>query len=161
MSKRGTLERLQAVGLLALVGSKNMRLDRGGNSSTKLLDIFGAAAEVMAASDRMYQFPTQRELDYFRENGIDWGTKDDHHNFGKKRGIPSVCLIDFARRVPPHLQGLKAGQQPQVDDRYEQWWHTADDNRDAMDSDSLAFAGNLVMQAFPSLEAFVMGKKRK
>ena len=30
-----------------------------------------------------------------------------------------------------------------------------------MDSDSLAFAGNLVMQAFPKLEAFVVRKRRK
>ena len=160
MSKSGTLKRLKAFVLLDLVGSKNMKFDKEGYSSKKLLDIFGEAAKAMGESSRMYQFPTEAELAYFRESGIAWGTKDDHHNFGKKRGIPSVCLIDFARRVPPHLQGLQAGQQPQIDNRYEQWWHTADDNRDAMDSDSLAFAGNLVMQALPALDAFATAKRR-
>ena len=72
-----------------------------------------------------------------------------------------MLLIDFARRIPPHLQNLPAGQQPLTDDRYEMWWHTADDNPDAMAADSLAFAGNLVMQAFDDLEAFVLKKKNK
>ena len=73
-------------------------------------------------------------------------------------GIPSVLLIDFSQRIPP--QDLKPGQTPQPKDpRYEQWWHTPDDDLEAMDSDSLAFAGNLVMQALPQLEAFVTKKR--
>jgi len=161
MGKNGTFKRLKAFVLIDLVGSKNMKFDKEGDSSKKLLDIFGKAADEIGEGARMYQFPTEAELAYYSENGIQWGTKDDHHNFGKKRGIPSVCLIDFQYRIPPHLQGVAAGQQARIDPRYEQWWHTPDDNRDAMDPDSLAFAGNLLMQAFPALEAFVTKKKGK
>lgn len=161
MSKNGTLKRLKAFVLLDLIGSKNLKFDKEGDSSQKLLDIFGDAAKAMGEGDRMYAFPTDRELAYYSENRIAWGTKDDHHNFGKKRGIPSALLIDFLRRIPPHLQGLKAGQKALVDPDYQQWWHTADDNLDAMDPDSLAFTGNLVMKALPQLDAFVTKKKGK
>ena len=43
------------------------------------------------------------------------------------------------------------------------WWldheQITDDNLAATDPDSLAFVGNLVMQALPELEAFVTGRK--
>lgn len=156
MGKNGTLKRLKAFVLLDLVGSKNIKFDRDGNSDPRLLDIFGEAAKAIGESDRMYEFPTAQEVAAHEQQGIKWGTTDDHQNFMEKRGIPSCLLIDFARRIP-----AAAGQPANKDSRYEQWWHTPDDNRDAMDSDSLAFAGNLVMQAFPALEAFVTKKKGK
>ncbi len=155
MSKSGTMKRLKAFVLIDLVGSKNIKFDRDGNSDPRLLNLFGTAAEAMGEGSRLYAFPTDDEKAAARQQGINWGTTDDHQSF-IKRGIPSVLLIDFARRIP-----AKAGQPPNIDSRYEQWWHTADDNRDAMDSDSLAFAGNLLMQAFPALEAFVTKKKGK
>jgi glutaminyl-peptide cyclotransferase len=158
MIKTGTKKRLKAFVLLDLIGSKDMKFDRDGNSSKKLLDLFEAAAKEMGAADRLYEFPTRAELDDARRKGYNWGTKDDHMNF---RGVPCVLLIDFARRIPAHLQNLEPGQPAQIDPRYETWWHTQDDNRDAMDSDSLAFAGNLVMQAMPALEDFINKKKRK
>lgn len=158
LSESKTLKRVKAFVLLDLVGSEDMKIDRDGNSDAKLLDLFAAAAEKIGVRDRLYEFPTEYELAAYRQRGLNWGTGDDHQNF-IKYGVPSVLLIDFARRVPPHLQGLKDDQQPVIDDRYEQWWHTPDDDLAAMDDDSLAFAGNLVMAAFPDLEAFVMGHK--
>ena len=150
MSKDGTLKRLKAFVLLDLIGSKNLKIDRDGNSVGELLDIFGTAAKAMGEDDRMFDFPTAAELAQAKQQGIKWGTTDDHLSF-KNYGIPTALLIDFSQRIP--------GQPKNPD--FEQWWHTADDNRDAMDSASLAFAGNLVMQAMPALDAFVTKKKGK
>ena len=66
--------------------------------------------------------------------------------------MPSVLLIDFERRIPGRPQ-----VNPTTD--YQQWWHTSEDNLDAMDPDALAFTGNLLLQALPELEAFVLGRK--
>jgi hypothetical protein len=63
-----------------------------------------------------------------------------------------VLLIDFERRIPGTPQ-----KSPSTS--FQQWWHTPDDNRDAMDPAALAFAGNLVLQALPELEAFVLARK--
>jgi Zn-dependent M28 family amino/carboxypeptidase len=140
LSESKQLARIKAFVLLDLIGSKNWKIDRDGNA------------------DRLYQFPSQNDLDYYKQRGVPWGITDDHKTFAGY-GVPSVLLIDFSRRIPPHLQGLKAGDQPQVDPRYEQWWHTADDDLAATDADALAFAGNLVLQALPDLETFVHGRK--
>ena len=159
LKEKKLASRVKAFVLLDLVGSKNMKFDEDGNSATALLKLFGEAAEELGAKDRMYEFPTDAEIAEYSRRGLNWGTTDDHLVF-KNRGIPSVLLIDFSQRIPP--QDLKPGQTPPPKDpRFEQWWHTPDDNLDAMDSDSLAFAGNLVMQAFPKLEAFVVRKRRK
>lgn len=155
LKKNGLSKRLKAFVLLDLIGSKNMKLDRDGNSSRKLLDLFGEAAKEMGQPERLYEFPTDAEIAEYTRRGQKWGTTDDHLVF-KNRGIPSVLLIDFSQRIGPSHLNLKPGQSaPPQDPRYEQWWHTPDDDLDAMDADSLAFAGNLVMQAFPRLEAFV------
>ena len=157
LKREGLTRRLKAFVLIDLVGSKNMKFDEDGNSATSLIQIFGAAAEELGESARMYEFPTDREKEEYKRRGLKWGTTDDHLVF-KNRGIPSVLLIDFSQRIPP--QDLKPGQTPPPKDpRYEQWWHTPDDDLAAMDPDSLAFAGNLVLQALPRLEAFVAKKK--
>ena len=157
LKQQGMTKRLKAFVLLDLVGSKNLKFDEDGNSATELLKLFGDAAKEMGEGARMYEFPTEQEIAYYREKGLNWGITDDHLVF-KNRGIPSVLLIDFSQRIPP--QDLKPGQTaPPKDPRFEQWWHTPDDNLDATDADSLAFAGNLVMQAMPRLEAFVTKKK--
>ena len=69
--------------------------------------------------------------------------------------MTSLLLIDFANRMPAQ-PGKRANKHPD----YEQWWHTPDDNLDAMDPAALAFAGNLVMQALPALDEFAHGKKK-
>ena len=158
LASTGTLKRVKAFVLLDLIGSKAMKIDRDGNSDAKLLDLFAKAAEKIGAKDRLYEFPTDLELAECRRRGANWGTTDDHQNF-TAFGVPSVLLIDFARRIPPHLQPLQEGQQAIVDSRYEQWWHTPDDTTDAMDSDSLALAGDLVIAALPDLDAYVGGHK--
>ena len=148
LSKEKLLSRVKAFVLIDLVGSKDWKIDRDGNSDTKLLDVFGAAAKAMGEDKRMYEFPSPADIQAYRSRGINWGTKDDHEVF-KNYGVPSVLLIDFARRMPAE----------QKDPRFEQWWHTADDDLGAVDADALAFTGNLVMKALPDLEAFVLARK--
>jgi len=148
LSKEKVLKRVEAFVLLDLIGSKNIKIDRDGNSNPRLLDLFGEAAKQMGASERLYEFPTENDIRNARQSGRPWGTIDDHLSFNNY-GVKTVLLIDFARRTPG----------PE-DSRYERWWHTPDDNLDAMDADSLAFAGNLVMQALPALDDFVHGKKK-
>ncbi|MFN7670043.1 MAG: M28 family metallopeptidase [Planctomycetota bacterium] len=148
LSKEKLLSRVKAFVLIDLVGSKDWKIDRDGNSDTKLLDVFGAAAKAMGEDKRMYEFPSPADIQAYRSRGINWGTKDDHEVF-KNYGVPSVLLIDFARRMPAE----------QKDPRFEQWWHTADDDLGAVDADALAFTGNLLMKALPDLEAFVLARK--
>lgn len=66
-------------------------------------------------------------------------------------GVPSVLLIDFHGRQPEgqQIEGL------------ERWWHTADDNLAAMDKNALAMTGNLVMQALPDLQDFVLRRRKE
>lgn len=148
LSKEKILSRVKAFVLIDLVGSKDWKVDRDGNSDTKLLDLFGAAAKAMGEERRMYEFPSPADIQAYRARGINWGTKDDHEVF-KNYGVPSVLLIDFARRMPAE----------QKDPRFEQWWHTADDDLGAVDADALAFTGNLLMKVLPDLEAFVLARK--
>lgn len=148
LSETKQLARIKAFVLLDLVGSKNWKIDRDGNSDARLLELFGRAAKAMGEPRRLYEFPTAQEVEAARRRGINWGTIDDHMTFSRF-GVPSVLLIDFSRRVP------EQGEDP----RYERWWHTPDDDLDAVDPDALAFFGNLVVQAMPELDAFVHGKK--
>ncbi len=152
------LARVKAFVLIDLIGSKDLKIDRDGNSQGRLQELFHQAAKELGVADRLYEFPTTADIDEYRRRGVPWGITDDHIVF-TRHGVPSVLLIDFARRVPPHLQNLPAGQPPLVDERFEQWWHTPDDDLDAMDADALALTGNLLVQALPALEAFVLARK--
>ncbi|MCA8976887.1 MAG: M28 family peptidase [Planctomycetes bacterium] len=145
------LKRLKAFVLLDLIGDKNIKIDRDGNSSEHLLSLFADAATAIGERDRLFEFPTQNEIDTLKQRGIKWGTKDDHNIF-TNFGVPSVLLIDFARRIG-------GDGQPQ-DDRYARWWHTPDDNLEQVSADSLAIVGNLVMQALPQLQDFCLGKRK-
>lgn len=151
MSKNGHMKRLKAFVLIDLVGSKEFKIDEDGNSVRALLDIFGKAAKDMGEGNRMYEFPTPREKEEARRQGRQWGIIDDHLKF-KDYGIPTALLIDFSQRQPGFAT---------TGDRFVQWWHTADDNRDNMDPEALAFFGNLLMKAMPELDAFVTKKKGK
>jgi len=142
------IKRIKAFVLLDLIGDQNLKIDRDGNSSEKLLDLFAAAAATIGERERLYEFPTKEEIEYCRRQNINWGTKDDHNIF-TNFGVPSVLLIDFARRIP--------GEGQLGDDRYVQWWHTADDDLDQVSPASLAIAGNLVIAALPALEDFCLG----
>lgn len=145
------LPRVKAFVLLDLIGDKNLKIDRDGNSNPRLLDIFEKAAEKIGERDRLFEFPTAEEIAYAKQQGIPWGTKDDHTVFNNF-GVRSVLLIDFARRLP--------GENQRVDDRYTRWWHTPDDDLSQVSPDSLAIAGNLVVAALPDLADFCLGKKR-
>ncbi|HEB52879.1 MAG TPA: M28 family peptidase [bacterium] len=150
LSQQKILPRVKAFVLLDLIGSKAMKIDKDGNSNARLQELFADAAKALGIEERVYRFPTEADIAEYRRRGLNWGTKDDHESF-INRGVPSVLLIDFARRIPDGAR----------DERYEAWWHTPDDDLDAMDSDSLALAGNLVMQALADLDAFVHGKKKQ
>lgn len=157
LSETKVLPRVKAFVLLDLIGSKNHKIDFDGNSDGKLQTIFERAGASIGESKRMYEFPTQQERQYYQQQKVPWGTTDDHMTF-RGYGVPSVLLIDFFRRLPPQ-PGLPPNQQQPADPRYEQWWHTADDNLSQVDPAALAFAGNLVLAALPDLEAFVLGTK--
>lgn len=157
LSETKLLARIKAFVLLDLLGSADYKIDKDGNSETRLQDLFAKAAKAMGEEARVQQFPTPLEIEQYkaalRQQGKpeNWGITDDHLTF-RDRGVPSVLLIDFERRIPGRQQ-----VNPTTD--FVQWWHTAEDNLDAMDPDALAFAGNLVMQALPDLENFVMGRR--
>lgn len=153
-----TMRRLKAFVLLDLLGSKDHKFDRDGNSNSKLQDLFLTASAAAGCKERMYQHPTAEALAYYKQSGVKWGTKDDHEVF-MGYGVPSVLLIDFAKRIPPHLQNLQAGQQPDPADGFDQWWHTPDDNLANMDAEALACAGNLVIATLPALVNYCIGRK--
>jgi glutaminyl-peptide cyclotransferase len=157
LSKDKVLSRVKAFVLLDLIGSKDFKIDKDGNSDGRLQELFERAGKAMGEGARVGHFPTpdqiERVKDYMRQQGKEpnWGITDDHQVF-RRYGVPSVLLIDFDRRIP---------ETPQVAPKttFQQWWHTPDDNLDATDPAALAFTGNLVMQALPELEAFVLGRK--
>jgi Zn-dependent M28 family amino/carboxypeptidase len=147
------LPRCKAFVLLDLIGSRNWKFDRDGNSDLRLQEVFLQAAKAIGEEGRMYQYPTRGEIEQIqrqaRQRGQPekWGITDDHitfHNFN----VPSVLLIDFHLRQPEGAQ-LEG---------YERWWHTADDDLAATDARALAFAGNLVVAALPGLETFCTRK---
>ena len=90
-------------------------------------------------------------LNKYSNISLKWGITDDHNVF-TRYGVPAVLLIDFERRIPGRPQ-----QNPTTD--FHQWWHTSEDDLPAMDADALAFTGNLLWQALPELETFVLGRK--
>lgn len=153
LSETKQLARVKAFVLIDLVGSKNHKIDKDGNSNSKLQDIFKRAGEAMGEQQRMYEYPSEADIQAAAQRGQPWGTTDDHNTF-TNYGVPSVLLIDFAFRVPP-----QKGQRDMKDPRFDQWWHTPDDNLAAMDPAALAFFGNLVLQALPDLEKFVLERK--
>lgn len=124
---KGLANRIKAFVLLDLIGSKNIKIDKDKNSNPTLNKIFNQAAEMMGESARMYAHAS--------------AMTDDHLPFQKK-GVTVIDLIDFHFRVP------NGNRHPD----YEAWWHTANDNLQAMDPASLAFAGNLVWTALPIIE---------
>ncbi len=143
------LPRVKAFVLIDLIGSKNFKIDRDGNSDQRLQTLFEEAGQAAGLASILYKYPTDQELNQYRSRGIKWGTTDDHMSF-RDVGVPSVLLIDFHGRQPEgqQIEGL------------ERWWHTADDNLAAMDKNALAMTGNLVMQALPDLQDFVLGKRK-
>jgi glutaminyl-peptide cyclotransferase len=157
LSATKQLARVKAFVLIDLIGSKDFKIDRDGRSDSRLIDVFDRAAKAMGEAERVGRFPTQLEIDqikaYARQQGKkeEWGITDDHNTF-TRFGVPSVLLIDFERRIPGRPQ-----ENPKTD--FHQWWHTAEDDLDAMDPDALAFTGNLLLQALPELETFVLGRK--
>lgn len=149
LSQQKILPRVQAFVLLDLIGSKNWKIDRDGNSHQQLQGIFADAAKALGEERRVYAYPTEQELAYYRSKNAPWGTTDDHQVF-RDFGVPSVLLIDFHLRQP----------EGQKHDDYERWWHTPDDDLPAMDPRALAFAGNLVLAAWPQLEDFVLTRAK-
>jgi glutaminyl-peptide cyclotransferase len=133
---KGLAHRIKAFVLLDLIGSKNIKIDRDKSSNRALSDIFLEAAKKMGEEKRMFQ--TASEM------------TDDHLPF-RNQGVKVIDLIDFHFRVPGGSR----------DPAYEAWWHTEQDNLEAMDAASLTFAGNLVWNALPILEEKIFKMKPK
>lgn len=131
----GLKSRLKAFVNIDLIGDKDIKFDRDGNSHKGLQELFAKAAADMGEGGRMYRYSSS------------FG--DDHQSFSAY-GIPSVLLIDFQYRVPKELGGQPSP--PGTD--YAAWWHTPEDTIDKMSPEALAFTGNLLMQALPALEDF-------
>lgn len=153
LDEQKILPRVKAFVLLDLIGDKNIKLDRDGNSNGDLQKIFEKAAADMGESARMYRYPSKDEIAQATQRRQAWGTIDDHIVF-RDHGVASLLLIDFSHRLPPENQGLRKGQPPQDPEGYAQWWHTEADSLDKMSAASLAFAGNLVLKAMPALETY-------
>jgi glutaminyl-peptide cyclotransferase len=134
---RGLKARMKAFVLLDLIGDKDIKIDRDGNSHLELQDLFAKAGAAMGESHRVYRYESPK------------GFGDDHQSF-TAFGVPAVLLIDFVHRVPKSV----GGKDPPPGTSYQQWWHTPHDTIDKMSPWSLAFVGNLVLQAWPDLEAF-------
>ena len=158
LSETKRMARVKAFVLLDLIGSKDLKIDNDGNSDPRLQALIGNAAKALGVEERVGKFPPPAWIEAMKQEQIQqgkrptWGITDDHIVFSQNFGVPSVLLIDFDRRIP-------GSQQVQPTTHFAQWWHTADDDLAAMDPASLALAGNLVMQALPDLEAFVMNRK--
>lgn len=146
LDAEGVLPRVKAFVLLDLVGAADMKIDRDLESNEQLQKLFANAAAEMGVEDRVYRFESQ--------------FTDDHIVF-RDHGVPSVLLIDFHLRVPEHLfREMNPDHEPPDPQGYTQWWHTADDTVEMMSAGSLALAGNLVVQAFPALQEFVLKRTR-
>jgi Zn-dependent M28 family amino/carboxypeptidase len=139
------MERVKAFVLLDLIGDRNIKIDRDGASSGPLQQIIEKAGAAMGESQRVYKYQST--------------FTDDHETFSL-RGIPSVLLIDFQHRVGLVRWKEMAADQPMPDpEGYAQWWHTDQDTPDKMSAASLAFAGDLVLQALPAFEEFALKKR--
>lgn len=129
----GLATRMRAFVLLDLLGDHEMKIDRDNESNRTLLDLFGAAAERLGVRDRLYRYESPM--------------KDDHQPF-KEQGVRVIDLIDFRWRPPAeHHDGM-----PEDAKRYFPFWHTKDDDMSRVSADSLAIAGNLVLEALPAIE---------
>jgi hypothetical protein len=139
-------QRVKAFVLLDLIGDRNIKIDYDGNSHKDLQEIIRAAGKAIGESDRIYKYSS--------------ATTDDHEVF-RDYAIPSVLLIDFLHRVPfDRLKEMDPKAEEQDPQGYSQWWHTPFDTIDKMSASSLALAGNLVMQALPDLQKFILKAKR-
>lgn len=145
LSTEKVISRVKAFVLLDLIGDKKLKIDRDGRSNEQLQQIFERTAARLGVTDRVYKYSSS--------------ATDDHEVF-RDYGVPSVLLIDFDHRIGPD-RWKEMSNQPHPDPQgYAQWWHTPEDTIDQVSPDSLAFAGNLVFEALPELEAFVLrGKK--
>lgn len=134
LSKANKVGRVGAMVLADLIGDKDIKIDRDGNSNKALQDTFKSAAEQIGQKQRMYTYQSE--------------FTDDHLPF-QRAGIPSVLLIDFAWRIPAQHEG---GQVPDAAKDLQAWWHTPHDTIDKMAPSSLQFVGDLIYTALPEIE---------
>lgn len=130
---RGLRARMKALVLMDLIGDKNIKLDRDGNSNKELQDLFGEVAKEMGEEERMYSYRSS--------------FTDDHIPFNDA-GVRVIDLIDFKFRAPSERM---PNEPPEIAE-LATWWHTNEDTLDKVSADSLAFVGNLVWLALPRIE---------
>ena len=126
-------KRMRAMVLLDLIGDRNIKLDRDGNSNKQLQDLFQDAAKQLGFEEKMYVFKSE--------------FLDDHLPF-RNAGVRVIDLIEFQWRTP----SSRGPDEPPHIARYDAWWHTAEDTLDKISEDSLEFVGDLVWMAIPMIE---------
>jgi hypothetical protein len=147
------LPRVKAFVLLDLIGSKNSRSTATATATRPADRPVRKAGEAHRHRRAHVPVPDRAgDSNYYRQKNLPWGTTDDHMNF-KNYGVPSVLLIDFHGR-----RSRTEGQQP-IDPLRAVVAHRRRQPRRRWTRMRSRFAGNLVMQALPDLEAFVLGKQ--
>jgi len=124
----GSLERIQAMILMDMVGDKDltMTVPRNGDSDLGALLFASARTEGVRKYFRLFPFTVG----------------DDHEAF-LKRGVPAIDLIDF------HF-----GSAPGLND----YWHTPEDSMDKLSADSLEIIGRVVLRMVDELGRRGTGK---
>jgi Peptidase family M28 len=128
MAADGSLERIQAMILLDMVGDRDLTLTVPRNTDPGL----GALLFTSARTEGVRR--------YFRLSPFTIG--DDHEAF-LKRGVPAIDLIDF-----------QFGSAPGLND----YWHTSADSMDKLSADSLEIVGRTVLRMVDELGRDNTGK---
>ena len=121
MAADGSLERIQAMILMDMVGDRDltMTVPRNGDPDLGVLLFASARTEGVRKYFRLFPFTVG----------------DDHEAF-LKRGVPAIDLIDF------HF-----GSAPGLND----YWHTPEDSMDKLSADSLRIVGRVVLRMVDEL----------
>lgn len=128
----GSLAHVRAMVLLDMIGDKDLKIYREGNSTRALSDvIWRTAAEIGYGAN----FPNEG---YYIE--------DDHIPF-LRAGVPAVDLIDFQYGTEDHAYGPGGPTNA--------YWHAATDTVDKLSPDSLRIVGETIVSSLPRLMALL------
>jgi len=128
MALDGSLERIQAMILMDMVGDRDltMTVPRNGDPGLGALLFASARTEGVRKVFRLLPFTVG----------------DDHEAF-LKRGVPAIDLIDF-----------QFGSAPGLND----YWHTPEDSMDKLSAESLEIIGRVVLRMVDELGRAETGK---
>jgi Zn-dependent M28 family amino/carboxypeptidase len=115
---------VKAMLLLDMVGDSHLRLESEMNSTRRLREIVWEQARLLGHEEHF-------------AGGAAW-IDDDHTPFLKK-GIPSLCIIDFH-----YGPGSRSNE----------FWHTPHDTLDKVSPESLQIVGEVIAASLPEIAAF-------